>query len=83
MPEKVRVQVLGVGCSKCKALEEKIRSLAARHRLSIDIEKVSDLHEIMKYGIMMTPGLVIDGVLKNYGNIPTDDQLLKWIKGAS
>jgi len=82
MPEKVKVQVLGVGCSRCRALEEKIRSLAAKHQLSVDIERVSDLREIMQYGIMMTPGLVMDGVLKSYGTIPSDDQLLAWIKGG-
>jgi small redox-active disulfide protein 2 len=83
MPAKVKVQVLGVGCSKCKALEAKIRSLAATHQLSIDIEKISDIQEIMKYGIMTTPGLVIDGVLRSYGTIPGDDQLLSWMKGTS
>ncbi len=83
MSENLKVQVLGAGCSKCKALEEKIRNLAATHQLSVDIEKVSDLQEIMKYGIMMTPGLVINGVLKSYGTIPKDRQLLAWIKGES
>jgi small redox-active disulfide protein 2 len=83
MPEKVKVLVLGAGCSQCGALEEKIRGLAAVHQLSVDIEKISELQEIMKYGIMMTPGLVIDGVLKSYGKIPKDGQLLAWIKGKS
>ncbi len=83
MPEKLRVQVLGVGCSKCNALEEKIRRLATQHQLDIQIEKVNDLKEIMKYGVMMTPGLVIDGILKCYGTIPKDDQLLNWMKGSS
>ena len=81
MQEKVHVLVLGAGCAKCRALEEKIRSLAAAHALSVDIQKVSDLHEIMTYGIMMTPGLVINGVLKSSGTIPRDGQLLEWIKG--
>lgn len=83
MLKKVRVQVLGVGCSKCKALEEKIRSLGTRHQLNIQVDKVTDLNEIMKYGIMMTPGLVIDGILKCYGTIPKDDELLGWMKGMS
>ncbi len=83
MPDKLKVEVLGVGCSKCKALEEKILSLATKHQLNIQIEKVTDLNEIMKYGIMMTPGLVIDGILKSYGTIPKDDELLSWLKGTS
>lgn len=82
MSTVIKVQVLGVGCSKCKKLEEKIRKLAAVHQLNVEVEKVSDLNVIMNYGIMMTPGLVIDGVLKSYGNIPKDDQLLSWMKGT-
>ena len=78
----MKVQVLGAGCAKCKTLEERIRQLVAKHQLSVDIEKVSDLKEIMKYGIMMTPGLVIDGVVKSTGSIPKDDQLLSWMKGV-
>ena len=77
------IQVLGADCSKCKALEAKLRALVATHQLSVDIEKISDIQEIMKYGVMMTPGLVIDGVLKSYGTIPKDDQLLNWMKGTS
>ncbi len=83
MQEQIRVQVLGVGCSKCQALEKKIRNLATRHQLNIQVDKVTDLNEIMKYGIMMTPGLVIDGILKSYGTIPKDDELLSWMKGTS
>jgi len=78
----MKIQVLGAGCSKCKTLEERIRQLVAKHHLSIDIEKVTDLKEILKYGIMVTPGLVIDGVVKSSGSIPKDDQLLAWMKGT-
>ena len=78
----MKIQVLGAGCAKCKSLEERIRQLAAKHQLGVEIEKVTDLKEIMKYGIMMTPGLVIDGVVKSVGSIPKDDQLLAWMKGT-
>ena len=77
----MKVQILGSGCTKCKTLEQKIRSLNDKHTLNLEIEKVTELNEIMKYGIMMTPGLVINGVLKSVGSIPKDEQLLKWIKG--
>jgi small redox-active disulfide protein 2 len=79
----MNIRVLGTGCTKCKTLEERIRHLAAKHELSIEVEKVTDLQEIMKYGIMRTPGLVVDGVLKSAGSIPKDDQLLAWMKGTS
>jgi small redox-active disulfide protein 2 len=78
----MKLQILGSGCSKCKALEQKVRSLNETYALNLEIEKVTDLQEIMKYGIMMTPGLVIDGVVKSSGSIPKDDQLLVWIKGT-
>ncbi len=78
----MKVQVLGAGCTKCKALEERIRQLIAEHQLKADMEKVTDLQEIMKYGILSTPGLVIDGVVKSTGSIPKDDQLLAWLEGA-
>lgn len=77
----MKIQILGSGCSKCKALERKVRSLNDAHALNLEIEKVTDLQEIIKYGIMMTPGLVIDGVVKSVGSIPKDEQLLAWMKG--
>jgi small redox-active disulfide protein 2 len=79
----MKVLVLGVGCAKCKRLEENVRALVDRNQLPVQVEKVTDLQEIMKYGIMTTPGLVIDGVVKSAGGIPTDDQLLAWLKGTS
>jgi len=77
----MKVQILGTGCTKCKALEQKIRLLNEQCTLNLEIEKVTELQEIMKYGVMMTPGLVIDGVLKSVGSIPKDDKLLEWFKG--
>jgi small redox-active disulfide protein 2 len=77
------VKILGSGCSKCKTLEQRVRQLAEQHKLPIEIEKVSDLQEIMKYGIMMTPGLVVNGVVKSVGSIPKDEQLLAWMEGTS
>ncbi len=80
METRTKVQVLGVGCSKCKALEEKVRQLVAMHQLDIDVEKVTDLKEIMKYGTLSTPGLVVNGVVKSVGTVPKDSQLLQWMK---
>ena len=79
----MKVLILGTGCSKCRALEERVRQLALKHRLEVDVGKVTDLQEIMQYRIMMTPGLVIDGQVKSVGVIPRDEQLLKWMKGST
>lgn len=76
----MKVRVLGSGCAKCKTLEMRIRQLAADNQLPVDVEKVTDLQEIMRYGIMMTPGLVINGQLKSVGTVPKDSQLLEWLK---
>ncbi|MCX6132297.1 MAG: thioredoxin family protein [Ignavibacteriales bacterium] len=76
----MNVKVLGSGCSKCKALEQKVRQLDEANQLHLEIEKVTDLKEIMQYGVMMTPGLVINGVLKSFGSVPKDEQLLQWLK---
>ena len=77
----MKVQILGAGCAKCKTLEQKVRQLNDTHTLNLEIEKITDLQEIMKYGILATPGLVIDGTVKSSGSIPKDDQLLAWLKG--
>jgi small redox-active disulfide protein 2 len=83
MESRINVKVLGSGCAKCKALEEKVRQLAVAHQIVAEIEKVADIQEIMKYGIMMTPGLVIEGAVKSYGTIPKDDQIIAWLKEAA
>jgi len=78
----MKVQILGSGCTKCKALEQKVRNLNDTQHLNLEIEKITDLREMMRYGIMMTPGLVVDGVLKSSGSIPKDEQLLVWLGGS-
>ncbi len=78
----MKIQILGSGCAKCKTLEQKVRSLNDKHRLNLEIEKVTDLQEIMKFGILATPGLVVDGAVKSSGSIPKDEQLLSWLSGA-
>jgi small redox-active disulfide protein 2 len=74
------VKVLGSGCSKCKVLEQRLQALKAEHRLDFELIKVTDLNEMISYGIMMTPGLVINGELKSVGTVPKDSQLLQWLK---
>jgi len=75
------VKVLGSGCKKCNALEAKVKEIIASNQIEATVEKVTDLSEIMNYGIMMTPALVVDEKVKSYGVIPKDDQILSWLKG--
>jgi small redox-active disulfide protein 2 len=74
------IKILGVGCPKCRRLEEKVRAVIDMNQLGADVEKVTDLNDMMKYNIMMTPGLVVNEKLKSSGNIPKDEQILAWIK---
>ena len=76
----VSVKILGVGCSKCRTLEARVRDLISKNNIQAEVIKVEDIQEMMSYGIMMTPGIVINKKLKSSGIIPKEDQLLKWLK---
>ncbi|MCI0472693.1 MAG: thioredoxin family protein [Ignavibacteria bacterium] len=76
------IKVLGTGCSRCKELERMCYNVAAENNLDVNIQKVSDIKEIVSYGIMQTPGLVINGVVKISGKLPTKETLLHWMKEA-
>ncbi|MGB5874483.1 MAG: thioredoxin family protein [Bacteroidota bacterium] len=73
------VKILGTGCSRCRLLEQKVREVAEKHNVDCVIEKVSELDQIMAYGIMMTPGLVVNDIVKSSGKIPKDEQILQWL----
>lgn len=75
------VKVLGTGCKKCQTLEEKVKEVVSKNNIDAVVEKVTDINEMMNYGIMMTPGLVVNEKVKSVGIIPKDDQLIKWISG--
>lgn len=77
------VKILGPGCSKCKTLEAKVREVVSKNKIEAEISKVEDINEMMSYGIMMTPALVVDEKVKSYGIIPKEEQILKWLNGNS
>ena len=70
-----KIQVLGTGCAKCKALTEHAEKAAKELGLKYTIEKVTDLKEIMKFGIMITPALVVDGKVKVAGKVPSLEEI--------
>jgi len=74
------VKVLGSGCSKCVNLENKVKEIIKNNNIDALVQKVSDIQDIMKYGIMSTPGLVINEQVKSYGSIPKDSQILEWLR---
>jgi small redox-active disulfide protein 2 len=77
----VKIEILGTGCAKCLKLEELVKEVVKESAVNAEISKVKDIKKIMTYGVMTTPGLVIDGQVKVAGKIPTADQIKTWIKG--
>ena len=71
----MEIKVLGTGCARCKSLEKLTMKAVQELDLDADIEKVEDIQKIMEYGIMHTPGLVIDGKVVLSGQIPKISEL--------
>ena len=65
----MKIQVLGSGCPKCKTLTERVEEAVAALGLECDVEKVTDINEIIGFGVMVTPGLVIDGEVRSTGKL--------------
>ena len=76
----ITIKILGAGCAKCRKLEVKVKELINKYNINAEVVKIQDLNEMIKYGIMMTPALVINEKLKSFGNIPKDEQIINWIK---
>lgn len=74
-----KLQILGTGCAKCKKLTELTEEAAKSLGIECEIEKVSDIREIMKFGVMMTPALAVDGEVKFAGKVPSLDEIKKLI----
>lgn len=72
------IKILGSGCAKCKNLDIKVRELVEKQNINAEVLYVTDINEMIEAGIMMTPGLSVNGVVKSIGIIPKEEQLLKW-----
>jgi len=77
----MKIEVLGTGCAKCLKLEELVRSVVKETGVQAEVVKEKDIKKIMSYGVMTTPGLVVDGEVKAAGKIPAADDIKKWIGG--
>ncbi|MBK8902972.1 MAG: TM0996/MTH895 family glutaredoxin-like protein [Anaerolineaceae bacterium] len=78
----LKIKVLGPGCANCKRVEQIARREVERLGLAAEIEKVTDYSQIMAYGVMSTPGLVIDEQVVAYGRIPTNEEVTNWLIAA-
>ena len=66
----MKIQILGTGCPKCKKLAENAEAAAKELGMDFELEKVTDINQIMKFGVMMTPALAVDGSVKVVGKVP-------------
>ncbi len=76
----MHVKILGSGCAKCNQLEQLARATVAELGLEARFEHVTEMEKIVGYGVMSTPALVVDEVVKVAGRIPGKDELIGWLK---
>ena len=72
----MEIKVLGTGCAKCSMLEDVTKQAVARLGLDARVDHVTDMAEIMRYGVMSTPALVIDGQVRLAGRVPKVDDVV-------
>ncbi len=77
------IKVLGTGCANCKTTLKLIEDMAAATGVAVQLEKVEEIKDIMGYGVMSTPGVVIDGRVVHAGGVPGRDKIAQWLAGAS
>ena len=74
-----QIKVLGSGCRNCETTANLIRIAARQAGIEIDLVKVTDMAEIMRYGVMSTPGVVVDGRVVHAGGLPGPDLIRQWV----
>jgi small redox-active disulfide protein 2 len=73
------IKVLGPGCNNCLRLELEVAKAVETAHVQTEVHKVTDPREILRYGVLSTPGLVIDGVVASTGRIPSADEIAGWL----
>lgn len=74
------IKVLGPGCANCIKLETLVKEVIAENHLPANVEKITDRNKFMDYGVMLTPGLVVNGKVLAMGKIPTKSTLVHWLE---
>lgn len=74
------IQILGTGCAKCKTLLTNTQAAVQALELSADVEKVEDIQQIIRFGVMTTPALVVDGTVKVAGRVPSVDEIKELLR---
>jgi small redox-active disulfide protein 2 len=73
----MKIQILGTGCAKCVKLTQNAQEAVKQAGVAAEVEKVTDLNKIMNYGVMMTPGFVVDGQVKSVGKVLSVEEIKK------
>lgn len=71
----MKIEILGMGCQKCKDLANAAQAAVSELGLAAEVAKVEDIKEIMKYGVMVTPAIVVDGTVKAVGKVLSKDEI--------
>ncbi|SME99963.1 small redox-active disulfide protein 2 [Tistlia consotensis] len=74
------VKVLGPGCKRCETTEAMVKAAAAKLGIEVAVEKVTDYAEIARFGVVSTPGIVVDGKVVHAGGLPKQDALEQWLR---
>jgi small redox-active disulfide protein 2 len=77
---KMKIEILGTGCSKCKSTEKIVKKVVEELGTNAEVVKIEDLQEIVNRGVMMTPAVVIDGDVKIVGHVPSAEEIKKVIE---
>ncbi|MFC1674800.1 thioredoxin family protein [Candidatus Omnitrophota bacterium] len=75
----MKIEILGMGCPKCKMLYENAKKAVEEKGVQAEVVKVEDMDKITEYGVMMTPALAIDGVVKSSGKALSAEEIKKWL----
>jgi len=79
-PANMEILILGTGCTKCKTLEKLTRQVVKEENIDAQVSKVEDIMEIMKYGVMSTPALVVDNKVMMSGKLPSKNEIIELLK---
>jgi small redox-active disulfide protein 2 len=79
----LNIKVLGTGCANCRTTLKLIEEAARVKGVAVQLDKVEEIKDIMGYGVMSTPGVVIDGKVVHAGGVPSRDKIEQWLSAAS
>jgi small redox-active disulfide protein 2 len=76
------VKILGTGCANCRATTQRVEQVAKELGVAITLEKVEAIQDIMAYGILATPGVVVDGKVVHSGGVPAREKIAGWLNSS-